>query len=192
MQANKNGFFYVLDRENGKLISARPYAPINWATGIDANGRPIENAAIRELKDATIVRPSAEGAHNWHPMSFNPTTGLVYLGVLNDTTVHAVTSDFKINLHDQTTGADRAYRGPVRDQWLKMVSTGRLVAWDPVAQREVWHADLPDPKSGGTLTTAGNLVFQGRADGKLSSPIARPMANCYGNSTPESGSWRHL
>jgi quinohemoprotein ethanol dehydrogenase len=135
--------------------------------GIDSSGRPIENDAVRQLKDPKIVMPSPEGAHNWHPMSFNPTTGLVYLGVLNDTAVHAVTSDFKINLHDQITGADRSYIGPVRDQWLKMVSTGRLVAWDPVAQKEVWHADLPDPKSGGTLTTAGNLVFQGRADGTL-------------------------
>ena len=167
MQANKNGFFYVLDREKGALISAHPVTPINWATGIDSSGRPIENDAVRQLKDAKIVMPSPEGAHNWHPMSFNPTTGLVYLGVLNDTAVHAVTSDFKINLHDQITGADRSYIGPVRDQWLKMVSTGRLVAWDPVAQKEVWHADLPDPKSGGTLTTAGNLVFQGRADGTL-------------------------
>ena len=167
MQANKNGFFYVLDRENGTLISARPITPINWATGIDASGRPVENAAMRELEDAQIVMPSSEGAHNWHPMSFNPTTGLVYLGVLNDTTVHAVASDFKINLHDQTTGVDRAYTGPVRDQWLKMVSTGRLVAWDPLAQKEAWHVDLPNPKSGGTLTTAGNLVFQGRADGHL-------------------------
>jgi quinohemoprotein ethanol dehydrogenase len=167
MQANKNGFFYVLDREKGSLISAHPITPINWATGIDSKGRPIENAEIRQLKDPKIVMPSPEGAHNWHPMSFNPATGLVYLGVLNDTAVHAVASDFKLNLHDQTTGADRSYNGPVRDQWLKMVSTGRLVAWDPVAQKEVWHADLPDPKSGGTLATAGNLVFQGRADGHL-------------------------
>ena len=167
MQANKNGFFYVIDREKGDLISARPFTPTNWATGIDAKGRPIENPAMRELKDATIVMPSPEGGHNWHPMSYNPTTGLVYLGVLNDTAVHAVTSDFKLNPHDQNTGADRSYTGPVRDKWLKMNATGRLVAWDPVAQREVWHADLPDPKSGGTLTTAGNLVFQGRADGKL-------------------------
>jgi len=81
--------------------------------------------------------PSPEGAHNWHPMSFNPTTGLVYLGVLNDTAVHAVTSDFKINLHDQTTGADRAYIGPVRDQWLKMISTGRLVAGISGPERSV-------------------------------------------------------
>src|SRR5947209_15512033 len=100
-------------------------------------------------------------------MSFNPSTGLVYLGVLNDASIHAVAPDFKLNLHDQTTGADRAYIGSVRDEWLKMNSTGQLVAWDPVAQREVWHVDLPAPKSGGTLTTAGNLVFQGQADGKL-------------------------
>jgi quinohemoprotein ethanol dehydrogenase len=73
-----------------------------------------------------------------------------------------------MNLHDQTTGSDRAYRGPARDEYLKMKSTGHLLAWDPVAQKEVWRVDLPDPKSGGTLATAGNLVFQGRADGKFS------------------------
>src|SRR5260370_1176608 len=76
MQANKNGFFYELDLATGKLISAKPYAEMNWATGIDSNGRPIENAAVRALKDATIVKPSSAGAHNWHPLSFNPATGL--------------------------------------------------------------------------------------------------------------------
>ncbi|MBZ5698462.1 MAG: PQQ-dependent dehydrogenase, methanol/ethanol family [Acidobacteriia bacterium] len=168
MQANKNGFFYELDRETGKLISVRPYAEINWATGIDSNGRPFENAATRELKDATIVRPSSAGAHNWHPMSFNPVTGLVYMGVLDATSLQAVTPGWKINLHDQITGLDRAYRGPVREQWLKMKPRGWLVAWDPVAQREVWQVEHPAPgSSGGTLATAGNLVFQGRADGKL-------------------------
>ena len=168
MQANKNGFFYVIDRENGKFISAKPYAPVNWATGIDPNGRPIENPAARQLKDAALVKPSAEGAHNWNPISFSPTTGLVYLAVLEDTSLHAIIPNWKINLHDQTTGSDRAYRGPARDAYLKMKNAGHLVAWDPVAQKEAWHVDLPDPKSGGTLATAGNLVFQGRADGKLS------------------------
>jgi quinohemoprotein ethanol dehydrogenase len=168
MQANKNGFFYVIDRKNGKLISAHPFAPVNWATGIDANGRPIENPAARDLKDAALVQPSAEGAHNWNPISFNPATGLVYLAVLEDTSLHAIIPNWKINLHDQTTGSDRAYRGPARDAYLKTTSSGKLVAWDPVAQKEAWHVDLPDPKSGGTLTTAGNLVFQGRADGKFS------------------------
>jgi quinohemoprotein ethanol dehydrogenase len=167
MQANKNGFFYVLDREKGSVISATPYTEVNWASGVDANGRPIENAEIRAMKDATIVKPSTEGAHNWYPISFNPTTGLVYLGVLESSSLHSTASDWKMDMHDQTTGLDRAYHGPVRDQFLKTVSTGRLLAWDPVAHREVWHADQPFPRSGGTLTTAGNLVFQGRADGKL-------------------------
>jgi quinohemoprotein ethanol dehydrogenase len=167
MQANKNSFFYVIDRENGKLISAQPFAPVNWATSIDANGRPVENAEARKFKDAALVQPSAEGAHNWNPMSFSPTTGLVYLSVLYDTSIHALIPNWKINPHDQTTGYDRAYRGPVRDQYLKTKSSGRLLAWDPVAQKEAWHVDMPDPKSGGTLATAGNLVFQGRSDGKL-------------------------
>jgi quinohemoprotein ethanol dehydrogenase len=167
MQANKNGFFYELDPATGKLISARPYAEMNWATGIDANGRPIENAAVRALKDATIVKPSSAGAHNWHPLSFNPATGLVYMGILDATSIQAVTADWKINMHDQTTGLDRGYLGPVRKQWLAFKPSGKLVAWDPAAQREAWHVDLPDPGSGGTLSTAGNLVFQGRADGKL-------------------------
>jgi quinohemoprotein ethanol dehydrogenase len=168
MQANKNGFFYVIDRENGKLISARPFAPVNWATGIDANGRPVENPAARQLKDAALVKPSAEGAHNWNPISYSPMTGLVYLAVLEDTSLHAVIPNWKMNLHDQTTGSDRAYRGPARDEYLKMKSTGHLLAWDPVAQKEAWRVELPDPKSGGTLATAGDLVFQGRADGKFS------------------------
>ena len=167
MQANKNGFFYVLDREKGSLISATPFTEINWATSIDANGRPVENAEIRAMKDATIVKPSTEGGHNWNPISFNPTTGLVYLSVLDSASIHATPRDWKIDLHDQTTASDRGYHGPVRDQWLKLQSKGRLIAWDPVARREVWQADQPFPRSGGTLTTAGNLVFQGRGDGKF-------------------------
>jgi quinohemoprotein ethanol dehydrogenase len=167
MQANKNGFFYELDPATGKLISAKPYAEINWAKGIDPDGRPIENVAFRELKDATIVKPSSAGAHNWHPLSFNPSTGLVYMGVLDATSLQAVTVGWKINPHDQTTGLDRGYQGPVRKQWLALKSSGKLLAWDPATQREAWHVDLPDAGSGGTLSTAGNLVFQGRADGKL-------------------------
>jgi quinohemoprotein ethanol dehydrogenase len=167
MQANKNGFFYVINREDGQLISAGSYAPVNWAKGMDPKGRPIENPAARQLKGAALIQPSAEGAHNWNPMSYSPITGLVYLPVLYDASLHALIPNWKINLHDQTTGYDRAYRGPGRDEYLKLKSTGRLLAWDPVTQKEVWHVDMPDPKSGGTLATAGNLVFQGRSDGQL-------------------------
>src|SRR5271165_261356 len=172
MQANKNGFFYVLDRLTGRLISAHPFAKMNWATGIDASGRPIENPVTRKLADATIVQRASEGGHNWHPISYNPSTGLVYLTVLDDSTIHAVDPDWsparQNQTRDQNTGTYRAYHGPVSDEWSKMLPSGRLVAWDPVAQREKWHVDLPVPKGGGTLTTAGNLVFQGRGDGKFS------------------------
>ena len=168
IQANKNGFFYVLDRQTGKLISAHPFVNITWATGIDSNGRPIENPAARQVEDATIVAPATEGGHNWYPISFNPATGFVYLGVLNDESIHSLAPNWQLNVNDQTTGLNRAYHGPASDQLRKMPPSGELLAWDPVAQKEAWHVDLPTPKSGGTLTTAGNLVFQGRADGKLS------------------------
>ncbi len=168
MQANKNGFFYVLDRQTGKLISARPFTAMSWATGIDANGRPIEAPGARDVKDATIVAPATEGGHNWHPIAFNPSTGFVYLGVLKDSSIHALAPNWKFNANDQTTGLNRAYHGPASDQMRKMPPSGELLAWDPVAQKEAWHVDLPIPKSGGTLTTAGNLVFQGRGDGKFS------------------------
>jgi quinohemoprotein ethanol dehydrogenase len=165
MQANKNGFFYVLDRENGRLISARPYTDVTWATGLDAEGRPVGSARARALNDPTIVKPAPDGAHNWNPISFNPTTGLMYFGVVDAPFMHAVDPKFAANVHDMTVGYDTRYAGPVKTQWNAMKTSGRLVAWDPVAQREVWRVDHPDPKSGGTLTTAGNLVFQGRADG---------------------------
>jgi outer membrane protein assembly factor BamB len=167
MQANKNGFFYVLDRQTGQLISAHAYAPVTWATGIDSTGRPIESSAARQLKDATVVSPSPEGAHNWHPMSFNPATGLVYFAVLDSPFMHVVDRMFALNPRDQIIGIDARYHGPVLGRWLAMKTQGWLVAWDPVGQREVWRVAHPDPKSGGTLSTAGNLVFQGRADGKL-------------------------
>jgi quinohemoprotein ethanol dehydrogenase len=89
------------------------------------------------------------------------------MNVLDSTSIHAAQPEWKIDLHDQTTGVDRGYHGPVRDEWLKIQSTGRLVAWDPLAHREVWHVDQPFPRSGGTLATAGNLVFHGRGDGQF-------------------------
>ena len=91
----------------------------------------------------------------------------MYLAVLDSTSLHAVARDWMINPHDQTVGADYGYRGPVAQQLRRTTSSGRLLAWDPVAQREAWRVEHPNPKSGGTLSTAGNLVFQGRADGTL-------------------------
>lgn len=176
LHAPKNGFFYVIDRTDGTLISARPFVEVNWATGYDARGRPIENPAARHPTEPFEAIPSAFGARNWHPMAFNPRTGLVYMPV------HGVpltlTPDPEWRMNANLPGRMQAASGwnlgfllnatPPRAQPF-----GALIAWDPVAQREVWRRDLGAPWNGGTLTTAGDLVFQGTADGRFVAYHAR-------------------
>ena len=167
MQPNKNAFFYVIDRENGKLISAKPYASMTWATGIDSTGRPIVNPAARPSTAGAIVSPADYGGHNWNPTSFSPTTGFLYFAVTDGgTRVHVVDPVFKINTNDRTMGIDQRYEGPLNAKVAALPPPkGRLVAWDPVANKEAWRVEHPGLRSGGTLSTAGNLVFQGRGDG---------------------------
>jgi quinohemoprotein ethanol dehydrogenase len=169
MQPNKNAFLYVVDRENGKLISATPYAALTWATGIDSAGRPIVNPAAKPTTMGAIVSPADYGAHNWNPTSFSPTTRLLYLAVTDGgTRIHAVNPAFRLNTNDLTIGFNPEYEGPLTAKLAAVPPpTGRLVAWDPVAKREAWRVVHPGLRSGGTLSTAGNLVFQGRGDGIL-------------------------
>jgi quinohemoprotein ethanol dehydrogenase len=169
LHAPKNGFFFVIDRTNGKFISAKNFVDVNWATGYDANGRPIEVKAAREDAAYDSI-PGPFGAHNWHPMSFNPQTGLVYLpaqGVpLNLTPEKALTHNAP------TPGKFAAAAGwnvgfVLNGEPPKNPAFGRLLAWDPVKQKEAWRVEHVAPWNGGTLTTAGNLVFQGTADGRF-------------------------
>src|SRR5690349_14578228 len=169
LHAPKNGFFFVVDRTNGKFISAKNFVDVNWATGYDANGRPIEVAAARGDEPFDSV-PGPYGAHNWHPMSFNPQTGLVYLpaqGVpLN------LTPEKKFTQNAATPGKFAAAGGwnigfVLNGEPPKNPAFGRLLAWDPVKQKEAWRVEHVAPWNGGTLTTAGNLVFQGTADGRF-------------------------
>ncbi len=165
MQAPKNGFFYVIDRETGEFLSGTPFANITWASGMTDEGRPIENPAARALVGGVHVAPGPEGSHNWHPMSYNPATGLVYLPVYEHSLLHAVDDEWAYDARRMNLGLNFDYEGP--GTGTALTETGRLVAWDPVAGREVWRVEHPQPLSGGTLSTAGNLVFQGRADGSL-------------------------
>lgn len=169
LHAPKNGFFFVVDRTNGKFISAKNFVDVNWATGYDANGRPIEVPAARGQAAYDSI-PGPYGAHNWHPMSFNPQTGLVYLpaqGIpLNLTpekfVVHNAPTPGKFG---STTGWNVGF--VLNGEPPKAPAFGRLLAWDPIKQKEVWRAEYVSPWNGGTLTTAGNLVFQGTADGRF-------------------------
>ena len=167
MQPNKNAFLYVLDRENGKLISATPYASMTWATGIDSSGRPIVNPAAKPSTAGVLVSPADYGAHNWNPTSFSPTTGLLYLSVTDGgILLHVVDPKFKLNPNDRTMGIDPRYAGPLKAKRDSAPpAKGRLVAWNPVTKREAWRVEHPGLRSGGTLSTAGNIVFQGRGDG---------------------------
>jgi quinohemoprotein ethanol dehydrogenase len=169
LHAPKNGFFFVVDRTNGKFISAKNFVDVNWATGYDANGRPIEVAAARGAEAYDSI-PGPYGAHNWHPMSFNPQTGLVYLPAQGVPVNLTPEKDFKNNA--QTPGKFASAAGWNVGFVLDAVPPknkpfGRLIAWDPVKQKEAWRAEYVAPWNGGTLTTAGNLVFQGTADGRF-------------------------
>jgi quinohemoprotein ethanol dehydrogenase len=170
LHAPKNGFFFVIDRTNGQFISAKNFVDVNWATGYDEQGRPIEVPEARSPDKSFDSIPGPYGAHNWHPMSYNPQTGLVYLpaqGVpLNltgeKTLAQNASAPFKFGA---TTGWNTGFM--LNAEPPKNLPFGKLIAWDPVTQQEAWHADYVAPWNGGTLTTAGNLVFQGTADGRF-------------------------
>jgi quinohemoprotein ethanol dehydrogenase len=163
MQAPKNGFFYVLDRATGELISAETIAPINWATGIDrATGRPIENPAARYGVTPVMVSPGAGGAHNWNPMAFSPLTGLVYVPVTETYMAYGLAETYdpaRGGLGTSFTGFDAERRQIA--EYADAHSKGWLSAWNPATQREVWRGPVEQKGSGGVLVTAGNLVFQG-------------------------------
>jgi quinohemoprotein ethanol dehydrogenase len=173
LHAPKNGFFFVIDRTNGRFISAKKFVDVNWATAYDDNGRPVEIAAARGDKPYDSI-PGPNGAHSWHSMSFNPLTGLVYLPVQNIAVNLADDKGWSFN--SNMPGEFFSGMGWNLAMFLEPPASkpfGRLIAWDPVAQKETWRLELPSPWNGGTLTSAGNLVFEGTADGRFITVNAR-------------------
>ena len=167
MQAPKNGFFYVLDRRTGELLSAEKYVEVTWATRVDIpTGRPQEREGADYRRAPFLARPAPLGGHNWQPMAFSPLTGLVYIPAQDNQREFSQPTNFEfrpnqINLGAGSDGIDHAgeSRAPVY--------AGRLLAWDPVAQKVRWKVEYPAYWNGGTLATAGNLVFQGTAAGEV-------------------------
>ena len=171
MQAPKNGFFYVIDRTNGSLISAKPFTFINWATGVDMkSGRPMETPLARYSgSDPAPIVPGPLGAHSWQPMSFSPITGLVYVPVNDVGFKYKTAENFQVKTLAPNYGIDVVAAGMPQEPKIKkaILDTvkGKLVAWDPVQQKQAWAIERPGPWNGGTLSTAGNLVFEGTAAG---------------------------
>ena len=181
MQAPKNGFFYVIDRKTGELLAADKYMPVTWATHVDIkSGRPVEAAGVRDTEEDQLIVPGPSGAHNWHPMSFSPDTGYVYIPAKVSSGVYK--DDFSTNrrnmiwhtnydvykmvgLPDEMSIEDRAIAGPD-------AASGILIAWDPATRREVWRAARGFYSGSGLLSTHGNLVFQGDLSGNFNAYTA--------------------
>ena len=174
MQAPKNGFFYVLDRANGELISAEKYVAATWASHIDlSTGRPVETENADHSIEAKTTKPAPFGGHNWQPMAFNETTGLVYIPAMEGLAPYSTARDFTYlpgghwNLGQSEGNTVLPGNQYLINAVIKRIFTGHLLAWDPVRQKEIWRVEHETMWNGGVLTTAANLVFQGTGDGRL-------------------------
>lgn len=172
LQAAKNGYFYVIDRATGQLISAQNYVPVNWARGIDPeSGRPLVNpeAQYDRTGKLWVSEPGPSGGHNWQPMSFSPVTGLVYIPAQEMPFPYLADRDFEPETLATNMGIDQAATSLPADPKARAQALaglkGYLLAWNPVTQRSAWRAPHAGPWNGGTLATGGNLVFQGTAAG---------------------------
>ncbi|MTV15398.1 MULTISPECIES: methanol/ethanol family PQQ-dependent dehydrogenase [Bradyrhizobium] len=164
MDANRNGFFYVLDRTNGKLLAANPYVNVNWATGIDMKtGRPIETDITKDAREGkkVTVYPSILGGKNWEPMSFNPQTGLAYANTL--------AFGGKYKAEPVTFKQGEWYLGmDLTDPWEWGTGPrGHLKAIDPMTGKAKWEAPSDIPRFSGVLSTGGGVVFSGQLTGEF-------------------------
>ena len=171
LQGPKNGFFYVLDRENGELLRANPYVRLNWATHIDMEtGRPVEDPEMAYDEKAQWVLPSNAGGHSWQAMAVDPDRGIAYLPVQDMAAWYGLpqsfldTGEFELDPNRMSLGVDmRPHEGaPPQPE-----SSGYLKAFDPLTGEEVWSVERDTPYNGGALATAGGLVFQGDGAGQL-------------------------
>ena len=177
LQAPKNGFFYVIDRTNGKVLRAHPFAAVTWATHVDLEtGRPVENPEVDYTENGAWVLPGPLGAHNWQAMSIDIDAGLAYIPTQENAFFYAIQEDYK------KTGVYK--RDPGRwNMGIEMSSLaqnilnnlesqpkpgGFLKAFDPLTGETKWSVPIPHYWNGGVLGTAGGLVFQGDALGMFS------------------------
>lgn len=172
MQAPKNGFFYVIDAATGEFVAGNNYVPMNWATGLTEDGRPIEVPEARYAESSYLQTPGPLGGHNWHPMAFNPDVGLAYIPAQEIPQAYATDARFQDDSSKWNTGADFAADVPqlIPSEVFKFLRSGlkgRLIAWDPVANEARWTVEHEGPWNGGVLSTAGGVIFQGKLNGEF-------------------------
>lgn len=172
LHAPKNAFFYVLDRITGELLSAEKFVPANWATHVDLKtGRPVVDQKIADwTQEPKLLIPGPFGAHNWHPMSFSPKTGLVYIPAQEAASLLSPHKEVAFDNREGVwnIGLDLPYPEDAKAAAEAAASyKGSLLAWDPIKQKKAWVQEYPNIWNGGTMVTAGNLVFQGTADGRF-------------------------
>ena len=170
MHAPKNGFFYVIDRATGKPLSAEKFGPVNWASHIDlTTGRPVETEGARYREDPFLAVSGGAGVHNWQPMSYSPKTGLVYIPIHVLPFIYEQEKPFNFRPNQLNLGyelfKDELPTDPQGISQIESILTGSLLAWDPINQKPAWTVDHPKTYNGGTMATAGDLVFQGTAEG---------------------------
>lgn len=158
MQANKNGFFYVLNAASGKLVSAEKFVRVDWAEKVDLKtGRPVESPTARyENGTEQEQTPGALGGHNWQPMAFNPKEGLVYIPAQTLYMDYTDPKEFSFVPGAWNLGLGHSTLSPTR---VQPTPFGELIAWDPVAKKARWKAAFAEPWRSGVLATAGGLVF---------------------------------
>ncbi|MDH3245750.1 MAG: PQQ-dependent dehydrogenase, methanol/ethanol family [Saprospiraceae bacterium] len=169
MQAPKNGFFYVIDRTNGEFISGEPYVYTNWAKEIDKKtGRPIETEFARYPNMNVQISPHAAGGHNWQPMAFNSKTGLVYIPARENGIFHGQPKNWEFIDDARTWNTASAFNpdNKTLEDSLASRNFGKLIAWNPITQKEAWSVWQKSSWNAGVLTT-DDLVFQGNAEGEF-------------------------
>jgi len=181
IQAPKNGYFFVIDRTNGKLLSAKPYVEVNWAKGYDLKtGRPIEVPGARYENSSFMMLPSGIGAHAWMPMSYDARSHVAYIPAMQVPLVYGQDQNFTV--HEGRWNTAVSYAGDVpglpsdpaaRGKTMAAMHRGTLIAWDILQGKPLWTVEHGFPWNGGTLATAGNLVFQGSYKGEFAAYRAK-------------------
>jgi len=157
IQANRNGFFYALDRTSGKVLTAKPYTKVTWADGIGKDGRPILIPGREPTEEGNLACPGLGGGHNWQATAYSQLTGLYYFSSSENCQLFYKTK--------QEFTAGEWYQASTVEGPQKQHGTGAILAVDPATGESKWRFDMVSTPSAGILATAGGLVFSGDAQG---------------------------